>query len=297
MTVFKNLGIFFFLFALGACSSHDDNSPVEDAFDLSGTYKVSREKGSEVDMEITVINQGNRNDIQLQANRTSPFTDRERNFLSEQNINAQKVFDAFTGDPIVMGQGNGKENLSQDAGNSSQFYVCSKDVKVNSQAVQYCISGVLVKKTNTIRGKLILRARGEISLSFNSKATKAFMNQYKGEWEGQTHAISPDFEASQFIRVNVVQNEGSKSYSVTPLSKELLFRGEKYIYSEAQGQRSLEVINDAPAPSFYLVYRGQGNNRITIHAQIWSLGKMTGNMEHNGRRTSEALAYFTFKKK
>ena len=285
-----------------ACSNHSNSSHLDNALDVSGSYEVSREKGSQVDMTIEVTNQENRNNVSVTANRTSPFTDKERSFLREQKLNPQKVFNHFSGKALQMGSGSKDENISTDSGSSSQFFACTEDFKLEGAQIRYCISGILIKETNSVDGKLVLQVirgskAGEVSLRFNSQVKKEFQAQYKGLWEGKVYRDSSDFDPSQLKSIEVKEDENGKNYIAIPNPKEFQYRGDTYAFVAEESQRSIQAFGDESFPSLYIVYRGLGKNRITIQAQIWSLGDMRGSIEYFGRRSNDSLGYFQFKKK
>ena len=176
------------VFLLGCLSEEEIKARQENAFDLSGTYQTTAD--SEVQLSFTITNQEGKHDILIQIDRTSPLSEKEKEFLSklakehgipEETLLTQSFPTSFGGEIYsdsridefrkMLTEGiKGGDNISDNFGKTSRFDVCSdnatehesKKVKEGTKnkklRIFYCLSGV-VKKENK---KLI--EEGELSL-------------------------------------------------------------------------------------------------------------------------------------
>lgn len=194
----KNLKILLvnvFLF-LGACVSDKEKTVRrENAFDINGSYRA--ELGGRDGLNFQIINEKGHHDIVIKLNREGHFKENEKKFLArlEQDhgikINDNMLFEKSK--KIILGKGyfwlndvqRGGENISDNFGKTSKFFVCSrgrsiyrihKDLAFFSSlrhldeqskdairsaklVIKYCLSGEVKKEVrNVIKGQLQLIA-------------------------------------------------------------------------------------------------------------------------------------------
>lgn len=164
---------------LSACLSEEEKQARRDnVYDISGKYQTVAD--SEIQFNFEVTNESGKHDIFVTLNRTTPLTDEERELLSklkqDHNLSDETIFNQPT--QITFGKGSsiesyfeGGDNISDDFGKSSRFFVCSNDspkYKSNKQEadkkditlkIRYCLTGSVKKESKQIiDGRLILSA-------------------------------------------------------------------------------------------------------------------------------------------
>ena len=175
----KNLNLLslcLFLLFSGCISEEEKEVRRGNAFDLSGRYQTLG--NSEVDMNFEIVNEeeGNHN-IAIALERVGVLVDKEKTFLSELERNHGIVIplEEFSNRFFIVALGKGSpfldfsggENISDDFGKSSRFFVCSslsdyesnKVDKINPKLkINYCLSGTIEKGSNIVVGNVELSA-------------------------------------------------------------------------------------------------------------------------------------------
>ena len=177
MRYIKYALVIFGVFLSGCLFDKEIKAQQENAFDIAGTYKATED--SEVQLSFTITNQDGNHDIFVQFNRTSPLTNQEKEFLSElARVHDVSVDTLITQPfPSTFGGHNsfskGGDNISTDFGKTSDFYVCSDNlreyeskkfvgegVKKVKLQIFYCFSGIIKKENKDLieKGKVSLEA-------------------------------------------------------------------------------------------------------------------------------------------
>lgn len=164
------------VFLFGCISPEERKARQDNAFDISGNYQTVED--SEVPFQFEITNQNGKHAILVKLTRSSPLTEKEKEFLSKLKTEHGITSDDILNQPTEMTFGetpgfdlDGGDNISTDFGKTSKFSVCSdnvpeyestkkeedkKDLKVK---VYYCLSGVVKKESkNMVEGELTLKA-------------------------------------------------------------------------------------------------------------------------------------------
>lgn len=303
---------------LGACASEAEKQERrENAFDLAGGYKVTKNSGSEVNMNFTVENESGRHDIIVKLDRTSDFTKKERDFLSTNKLNPNTVFNHFR-KQIVLGQGynsdhlEGGENISDDFGESTKFFVCSRTFQYDKEhRLLYCLSGNVKKKNREMNGQLILRmvrerqetnergekvtviSMAESSLSYKSDLSLVFYRQYLGQWRGDVFPLVDNFDGLAFEGLRI-QTFADESFAVNSTRmSHFEYGGEIFKYNQSLSSKDLSELRDPDYPAVQVVFKGEKTGRqIVLFGQLWSLGDFTGSIVLLERDQQTDLATF-----
>ncbi len=85
------------VFLMSACASEEEKRErQENAYDISGDYKVSQSAGSEIDMNLSIHNESGRHDILINLERLGAMSSKEISLLKAQGINPTMVANHFT---------------------------------------------------------------------------------------------------------------------------------------------------------------------------------------------------------
>ncbi len=157
-------------FLSGCLSPEEQQARRDNAFDINGTWQTT--KDSELQLNFEIINQQEKSDILVTLTRTSPVTEEEKQLLSkakkEHGINSEDILNPPT--QITLGEEpnplvkalSGGENISDNFGKSSRFYVCDdsppeykstqilEDKKNIKLKVLYCLSGTVKKESKNL---------------------------------------------------------------------------------------------------------------------------------------------------
>ena len=165
------------VFLVGCLSPEERKARQDNAFDISGNYQTVEDSEEQFQFEIT--NQNAKHDIFVKLNRDS-LTDKEKKLLSKLKTEHSLTSDDILNPPTEMtfgGSGSseldldGGDNISDDFGKTSKFFVCfdnapkytsnrKEEGKKNIELhISYCLSGLIKKESKEIvEGKLTLSA-------------------------------------------------------------------------------------------------------------------------------------------
>lgn len=307
------------IFAIGCASEAEKQERKENAYDVSGAYKASTSSDSEVGLSFEIKNESGRHDILIQLDRLEPYTTKEAKFLEASGIDAQQVFDHF-GSSLTLGAGYnpdhvvGGENVSKDFGESSQFFVCTSPYEYDERSkITYCLSGVVHKDGESLKGALQLRLTqttkavvdgeevtkvsiNQTELEYKSNANLAFHKQYLGSWTGPFYTSGGSFDMSQLQGLTIEPAPDSNYKMKLTDINVLEHQGETYAYDASLSQMNVDEVKSADYPTIQSVYRGPENKRIVVFGQIWSLGDFTGVVFLVDEASEQELATFRLNK-
>ena len=186
-------------FLSGCLSEEEKQARRDNAFDISGSWQT--EASSEVQFTFEITNQTEKYDISVTLTRTSPVTEKEKQLLqkakTDHGIASEDILNpptqiTFGGEPDPFGDYlDGGENISDNFGKSSRFYVCGdnpaeyestktetgkKNIKLG---VRWCFSGTVKKENKN------LIEDGELSLIVGQSYEKTDGNGFGSETEGK----------------------------------------------------------------------------------------------------------------
>jgi hypothetical protein len=303
----------------GCVSDTEKTNRREDAFDVSGIYKVETDGGSDLDMTFEIKNESGRHDIVVTLDRGSEMSDQEKAAFERQGIASDQVFSYFN-NPMILGQGHssidldGGENISDDGGLSTHFSVCTPDYKHSAQSlIRYCLTGNVNKESELLKGRLTMyisklmqeEVDGKTIDTFRNVETVAFQYQtkakdhvlqYLGEWKGSVQPIGPSWSGMEvFAQMNLSQTSDERFLLRSGIERFEL-NGETFDYSQSQSVSEKEQIVDAETPFVVLTFIGNKGRSILAVGQIWSLGELSGTILAVDGKTTQPLASFRLKK-
>jgi hypothetical protein len=290
------------LLLLSACASQKEKEARrENAYDLSGEYTATKAKGSETDMTIQMTNQSSRSDIRADITRATPQETKEADFLRAKGLDPKLVADHF-GSKLQLGLGDnnkldGGKNISKDFGDSSFIYVCSATYQYDStRSLTYCLDGTIKKSDYVLRGNLYLllvtqtqtkNEKGEmvtstssdnVSLAYNASTQTVFFTQYFGSWSG---SISKAWDVSLDISALTItlSKVNDRQFTIVPDKTVIVYNGIKFTFRPQNF--SISDVKDMDVPMIQVLYDRPGTDEhLAVFAEIYSMGKMTGNIVH-----------------
>jgi hypothetical protein len=304
---------------IGCASEAEKQERRENAYDLSGTYSASRSTGSELDMNFEIINESGRHDIMVKVQRLEAESSKERDLLTAQGIDADQVFAHF-GRELTMGKGynkkhlEGGQNISDDFGASTRFFVCTEEYQYNKEyQIMYCLSGYLTKRERVMSGNLELRwfrsrevtidgkpgteySAENTALSYKTDVKSVFYRQYLGQWSGDVYVIDGDFDGRKLGQLKIREDRGQNQFVTEPNVAAISFHGESFTYNALASQTDLALLKNPEFPAVQAVYQSESGKRIVMFGQIWSLGDLTGSVTLIDGPTQTDLATFRLKK-
>ncbi len=310
----------FALLTVACTSEKEKEERRENAFDVSGFYKTSQSSGSTVDMNFEIHNESGRHDIVSNLERTSDFTDQERQLLVAQGLDADKIFAHFRGS-LVLGKGynsghlEGGENVSRDFGESSEFFVCTPTYKYDAEySLAYCLSGLVKKKDKVVDGGLSLRwmrsrkvtvegeerteySADQVELKYHSDISLIFYKQYLGAWSGEVFPLANDFATQVFERLSLTELPDGASFSAQlSQASSFVYQNETYNYDSTASKGDISLLKESDYPAVQIVLRSESGKRIVLFGQLWSLGDFTGSITLIDGANQKDLATFRLKK-
>lgn len=287
---------------LSACASEAEKQERrENSFDLSGDYKTSMSKGSELDMNLQIQNESGRHNIVAYVERLNPISAKEIALLKAQGINHETVSTHFK-NKMVLGKGSdgyrldGGDNISTDFGESSQFHVCTAALKYNAEyEISYCVAGTALKSSKTMKGNLSLHwlrqrpvtvdgkastehTSGNASLAFKSDMSLIFYKQYLGIWSGDVHSTLGNVNTESFKKMMVREISDNAFETSIPGLNSFSYQNETYTYEARYSQLLLDYLKKPEYPAIQMGFKGPNGKRIVWIGQIWSLGNFTGSI-------------------
>ncbi len=226
------------------------------------------------------------------------MTVQETQLLTAQNINPEVVKNFFK-NPLILGQGfssiqlDGGENISNDLGETSEFFVCSPRLQYNAEyTVEYCMTGKISKKDKKMDGKLSLswtRSRqvvkdgksevvitsAQVDLIYKSDANQVFYKQYFGSWSGDSFSLINGFTTNQLQKLEIQERESGK-YLVKFNNNSLTYNGEVFTFQESENLVDVSELLVSEFPAIGSIYLAPSGRKLVLVAQIWSLGDLTG---------------------
>ena len=311
----KNFLVLMLIWMVVSCASKEEKiERAQNAFDLEGSYAVTQGAQSEIGMNYNVRNESGRNDIIIYINERTPLHIKEINLLKKHSVNEADIFEHFFTNPLELGRGKnsgtdweGGDNISDDFGNSSKFYVCSPEHNYSKDiTIHYCMNGVAKKSEKSIIGGLTLFLKKKtikvengqnveseeiesVVLNFKNKEALNFYKQYLGIWR-QDYLYSTDAVMGKLLESLVIAeknvSEGVVSVMITPSyflkEKNLNFAGKKYIFDQTKHTYKLaDFIDHDPIDiQFTLTEEDpKGLQKLHFTGQIWSLGNFSGEVQ------------------
>jgi hypothetical protein len=312
---------------LASCASPAEREERrQNAFDLSGQYLVSQDEKSEVPMKFHISNQRSRYDIVVDLERTAEMTDKEMQLLAEEEIPLDLVKEAFLDRSFKLGEGRdmveGGENISDDFGETSRFFVCSaafsyvkpEDIKYD---ISYCLTGTAKRNETEIHGRLSLSVvkveddpestnpedkrvvPRSVIMNYQTSLDGRFVDQYIGQWSGDVYGAIGDVEGSlnKLATIQIQKAEGQEVLILRPTQvTEILWEDNRYLYDEVESTIMIASIDEEDYPAVHMVFKGTAGARIILAAQIWSLGDLTGSVILIEGDDQTDLASFRMKK-
>ncbi len=287
---------------LSACASEAEKEERrENSFDLSGDYKTSSAKGSELDMNLQIQNESGRHNIVAYVERLNLISAKEIALLKAQGINHETVSAHFK-NKLVLGKGSdgyrldGGDNISTDFGESSQFHVCTDPLKYNAEyELYYCVSGTALKSSKTMKGNLSLQwhrqrpvtvdgkastehTSDKADLAFISDMSLIFYKQYLGVWSGDVHAVLGNVNTEQFKKIMIRETSDNAFETSIPGLTAFAYKDETYTFDARYSQLLLDYLKKPEYPAIQMGFKGPNGKRIVWIGQIWSLGNFTGSI-------------------
>jgi hypothetical protein len=312
---------------LASCASPAEREERrQNAFDLSGQYLVSQDEKSEVPMKFHISNQRSRYDIVVDLERMAEMTDDEMQLLAEEEIPLDLVKEAFLDRSFKLGEGRdmleGGENISDDFGETSRFFVCSaavsyvkpEDIKYD---ISYCLTGKAKRNETEIYGRLSLSVvkveddpestnpedkrvvHRSVAKNYRTTLDGRFVDQYVGQWSGDVYESVSDAGGSlnRLAAIQIQKAEGPEALILRPTHvTEILWEDKRYLYDEAESTITIASIEEEDYPAVHIVFKGPNSARIILAAQIWSLGDLTGSVILIEGDDQTDLASFRMKK-
>lgn len=310
------------IFLFSCASEEEKQERRENAYDLSGGYKVRMTNGSEVDMDFVITNESGRHDIVIELDRLSNLTDKEINFLRGVQEDPSKVNSSF-GNKLILGKGvthnhpEGGENISDDFGESTRFYVCTEPLVTNHQTeLKYCLKGEVKKQDKVMNGILFLSwtrktekvdSNGQsyveysfeqVDLSYHSDLNAVFYKQYLGSWYGEVFLLTNDIDKNIFSQIRIEEKNIEGKFILSPINANTFkYKGELFTWYDKESSGDILELRDPMYPAVQLVYVGQSGKRIVLIGQLWSLGDFTGTIALIEANVASELGTFRHKKR
>lgn len=292
------------LYLLSGCASEAEKKERrENAFDVSGGYKVRQSSGSELDMDFVIENESGRHDILVSLERLSERTQKEKGFLSQHGLDPMSV-DSLFGPSLELGRGyhpefEGGENISKDFGASSEFFVCTpKQSPMMDVWLSYCLSGKIQKQQRKMNGDLSLHwlkkevkkdpegqeyveySSDQVSLAYKTDVSQIFYKQYLGSWRGEVFLLDSQLQANGIGELKIQENPNS-TFTVQPMvMASVTYGGEAYQWDASKSTEDISSLRDPNYPALAMVYTAPSGKMIALIAQIWSLGDLTGTVTY-----------------
>ncbi len=327
------------LISLASCASKKEKEERrENAFNLSGNYVASIRAGSEINMNIDIQNENGRHDIYVKLERSSNLTKKEIALLQKHGISLSQAENNFL-PQMVLGRNsdrnghivynlNGGENISDDSGASSKFFVCTPSIEVSGHPqegskktryhIYYCLSGNVKKSDYRLSGALDLHVRKEfdearsvpdqslneekrqvisyenVSHAYQTDAFSVFYKQLKGRWSGKVynaHGLNADLGIMKGL---IISFENKDEYYLGPDQNGTIhLDGEEFEYKKTLSKA--DDLRNAPVPLVEMHFINKNNkNRIILIGQIFSLGRFTGSIILFNQNNPEEIQLASF---
>lgn len=307
---------------LGCVSEEEKEQRQDNAMNLEGDYVSDVKSGSDASLLIKIKNEGSKNNVVVNVERTD-LSQQEIDLLEESGIDQDLVLKKFEkgldlGKKDNMGNLDGGEVISDDLGQTTKIFVCSKITTVKKdQTFSYCMRASISKHDFNLKGTFSISASfpketevdGEpviefihksVSVNFIAEGDNVFYTQYFGTWRGK---LSFDFGESEktgdslsSIKSVSIKKNDDNTFEIMPVgNKKVTYHGINYTYIPLP--QSLNILTDIDVPIVELTLKAEDGQKMTIYGQIRSLGKFYGSIVLSDEEGEEQIAVIEYKHK
>jgi hypothetical protein len=289
-------------FLISCASDAEKEERRQNAFDLQGVYASKVTANSELAMTMSIQNEnGKRHDILINLERTNDIENSEKTFLVKNSMqNLETNLKQSFGKNMIFGAGynphfDGGENISDDFGETSKFYVCTSSKKLAENiSASYCLSGTITKQSMTTNGALslnIVKTTKQVvngkeesnsetfihSMKYNADTDNVFFKQYFGTWQGRVNTnTAPASNVLNLIQSLQIKALNENEIQVIPTATSLVVDGKKFVYSEVESIFSTAQLIDYNVPLLSITWKANTGESIIAVIEIYSLGNMAG---------------------
>jgi|GEM_PF-3277625 len=306
LSLFKSLRHSFLIFPLAvvivSCGQKQSTvTEISKPKDITGSYVALRQGESVLDLKIDLQKEEGVSSLMARVNRLSPFSQPERDFLVERNISPERVIEHFSGEPIVLGQGE-SSNEVLDRGENAIINMCTQPwIYEENLSITYCMTASLLYSEKSLNGQISLRLnwqdRGEVEdlpLSFHTPRGLPSLSGFEGRWIGTIQSTDEVPWPPEVEVTFVVQEEEDSQYRIEVSPKDLQWGGDVYFLTDDTGDQFLSFAEDSGKAHFSFIYRSEGLSRLVLQGQFLSDSSFVGSLWQHNRRSSVSIGILDY---